>query len=81
MNLSVSELAVARRYVATLNSLELAIPRAGENLDTDQAAVWSHNKTEVQDRTALFDDWRERLCIFLGVRSSAALATDNRLVV
>ena len=26
-----------------LNVLEFAVPRSGENLDTDQAAVWTHN--------------------------------------
>jgi hypothetical protein len=31
-------------------------------LDTDQAAVWKHNKDEVRDRAGLFDNWRRRLC-------------------
>src|ERR1700752_4213302 len=44
-NLSPSELGVIRRYLATLTGLEVAIPRSGENLDTDMAAVWTRNRT------------------------------------
>ena len=46
-NLSDSEIAVVRRYLGTLTILELAIPRSGDNLDTDQAAVWTHNRDEL----------------------------------
>ena len=82
MSLTPAELNIARRYIVTLTSLELAIPRAADNLDTDQAAVWSHNKNEVRDRTALFEDWRRRLCSFLGVGYGAALVTtDFHLIV
>jgi hypothetical protein len=45
-------------YLAQLYPLEAAIPGAGGNLDTDQAAVWTHNRDEVRDRAALFDLWR-----------------------
>jgi hypothetical protein len=67
-NLSESELAVVRRYLGTLRMLEIAVPHSGENLDTDQAAVWTHNHSETRDRTLLFDDWRRRLCGFLGMQ-------------
>lgn len=66
-NLTVAEIAIVRRYLATLTILEVAIPRAAENLDTDQAAIWTHNKSEVRDRLHLLDEWRRRLCAFLGV--------------
>ena len=36
-NLSQSETGIVRRYLVTLHSLEAAVPRSGENLDTDQA--------------------------------------------
>ena len=62
------ELGIARRYLAALTNLELAVPRAGDSLDTDQAAVWTRNRSEPQDRLALFDEWRRRLCAFLGVQ-------------
>ncbi|OYV58399.1 MAG: hypothetical protein B7Z62_08885 [Deltaproteobacteria bacterium 37-65-8] len=67
-HISASEGAVvATTYLANLNTLESAIPGAGANLDTDQAAVWTHNKNEVRDRDALFSNWRRKLCAFLGV--------------
>lgn len=54
-------------YLAQLYTLELAIPGAGANLDTDRAAVWFHNKQEVRDRLRLFDSWRRRMCQFIGI--------------
>jgi hypothetical protein len=73
-NLSPFETAVARRYLGTLLALELAVPAAGANLDTDQAAMWTRNKAEVADRTRLLDEWRRRLCGFLGVPTGPALS-------
>jgi hypothetical protein len=66
-NLSASELTIIRRYLGMLTNLEIAIPQAAANLDTDQASVWTRNRTEIFDRTRLFDDWRRRLCGFIGV--------------
>ena len=81
-SLTGTELTLLRRYLATLTGLELAIPRAGENLDTDEAAVWSRNKTEVKDRIVLFDNWRHRLCGFLGIPPGPGLtAADHWIVV
>lgn len=73
-NLSTSEMAVVRRHLGTLTALEVAIPTASENLDTDQASMWARNKTEVTDRIRLFDEWRRRLCGFLGVPAGPALS-------
>jgi len=72
-NLSTSELGIIRRYIATLTVLEGAIPRSGENLDTDIAAAWTRNRSEPVDRRLLFDDWRGRLCGFLGIPPGPAL--------
>jgi hypothetical protein len=58
---------VVNTYLTNLYALESAIPAAGANLDTDAAAVWTHNKDELRDRDRLFDSWRRRLCNFLGV--------------
>lgn len=66
-NLTANEATVVQTYLTNLRTLEAAIPGAGANLDTDQAAVWKHNANEVRDRTRLYDDWRMRLCGFLGV--------------
>lgn len=81
-NLSDTECTIVRRYLATLNPLELAVPAASENLDTDQAASWSHNRSEVADRTALLDLWRRRLCGFLGLPTGPFLSDGTaRLIV
>ena len=79
-NLSDAEAAVVRRYLGTLTVLEFAVPRAGDNLDTDQASVWTRNRDELRDRSRLFDDWRRRLCGFLGIPPGPAL-TDGGLTV
>lgn len=54
-------------YLTNLATLETAIVGASANLDTDVAAVWTHNKNEVADRSALFDMWRRKMCQFLGL--------------
>jgi hypothetical protein len=76
-NLSDSEVAVATTYLTTLNTLEAAIPGAGANLDTEQAAVWRHNKNEVADRSALFDGWRRRFCSFIGIQPGPELGSGG----
>lgn len=81
-HLAPEEEAVLRRHLGELRGLELSVPRAGENLDTDQAAVWTRNRTEPGDRTKLFDDWRRRLCAFLGIPPGPGLPNGTiRLVV
>lgn len=60
---------VITSYLTPLYTLETAIPGAGANLDTDSAAVWKHNKNEVQDRAGLFSYWCKRLCNFIGVET------------
>ena len=74
-NLSAAEVAVTLQYLATLATLEAAIPPASDNLDTESAAAWTHNANETQDRMKLFDSWRRRLCGFLGVPAGPALAS------
>jgi len=80
-NLSDAETAIVRRYLATLNALEIAVPRTSDNLDTDQAAVWTRNRDELSDRSKLFDDWRRRLCAFLGVPPGGALMKSGTSLV
>lgn len=75
-----AELAVTRTYMATLAGLETAIPGTSANLDTDQAAVWYHNKSEMADRDALFDSWRRRFCGFLGVPPGPAMKAPGRII-
>jgi hypothetical protein len=66
-NLAEGEVGVVRRYLGTLAALEAAIPHVSENLDTNQAAVWSRNQNELKDREQLYDGWRVRLCAFFGL--------------
>ena len=66
-NLADGETGVLRKYLGTLTILEAAIPHASENLDTNQAAIWSRNPNECRDRERLYDGWRARLCAFLGI--------------
>ena len=81
-NLSADEAAVIETYLTTLRGLETAVPGAGANLDTDRAAVWFHNKNEVRDRLALFDEWRRRLCQMFGVPPGPSLSSgQSRILV
>ncbi|HEX3399901.1 MAG TPA: hypothetical protein VHT74_06215 [Acetobacteraceae bacterium] len=80
-NLSEAEGVVVRRYLGTLTVLESAVPRSGDNLDTDQAAVWTRNRDELRDRAKLFDDWRRRLCGFFGVPPGPAMADSGITLV
>lgn len=72
-NLAPQEEAVVRTYLTQLYALESAVPGAAATLDTAQAAVWTRNPRELRDRTRLFDDWRRRLCGFMGVPPGPAL--------
>jgi hypothetical protein len=76
-NLSTAEIAVVRRYLGTLIALEVAVPATSDNLDTDQASVWTRNKDELTDRMRLLDEWRRRLGGFLGVPPGPALANGT----
>jgi hypothetical protein len=69
-----------RATLATLATLEAAIDNAGVNLDTDSASVWFHNKNEVDDRIALFNNKRRRMCASLGVIPGPGLMGGSSLV-
>lgn len=80
-NLAPAEVSVVVTYLATLAALEVAVPEASGNLDTDAAASWQHNPHEVRDRFALFDQWRRRLCGFLGLPPGSALGPSNGITL
>lgn len=67
-------------YLTQLATLETAIVASSDNLDTDVAAVWVHNKNEVSDRMSLFDGWRRRMCGFLGVAPGPDLGPGGNTV-
>jgi hypothetical protein len=68
-----NEATLVNVYLVNLTKLEAAIVAASSNLDTDKAAIWTHNKSEVTDREALFDKWRRRMCGFLGIAPGPGL--------
>jgi hypothetical protein len=80
-NLSAEEENTVTTYFLTnLAKREQEIQDAACNLDTDVAAVWTHNKNEISDRTGLFNSLRRDLCTFLGFKPGPNLAVTNRLV-
>ncbi len=80
-NLAPGEFQVVRQYLANLYALEQAVPAASGNLDTDQASVWKHNRSEVTDRARLFDDWCRRLAFFLGVPVGPGIRGDAAILI
>lgn len=80
-NLSPAEVTVVVSYLATLATLEGAVTDAGSRLDTAQAAVWTRNPAELRERVGLFDDWRRRLCLFLGVPNGPGLGDGSLTLV
>lgn len=66
-------------YLTNLYVLETAITAASANLDTDSAAVWKHNRSEVSDRLKLFDEWRRRLCYFIGIAPGPSLGAGGNV--
>ena len=81
-NLSCEEESVVRRYLAQLRGSSWQYPRSADSLDTDQAAVWTRNRSEPEDRLRLLDSWRRRLCGFFGVPAGPALGDGGiRIVV
>jgi hypothetical protein len=76
-NLSTTEAQVVVNYLTTLNQLEQVVPGASDNLDSDGAASWTHNRNEVADRLRLLDSWCRRLCAFLGVPPGEGLGSGG----
>ena len=68
-------------FLTNLATLESAIVGAGDNLDTDQAAVWTRNKTEVSDRTKLYNQWRREMCGFIGIAPGPYLGNGGGQIV
>ena len=80
-NLASAEIAVTLQYLSTIATLEAAVPPTSDNLDTDNAAAWTHNAHELRDRTNLLDGWRRRLCGFLGLPPGPALLDSGITLV
>lgn len=72
---------IVANYLITLAGLESGIARAADNLDTDKAAVWQRNRSEVADRTRLYNQWRRQLCGLLGIRPGPSLGNGTARLV
>lgn len=75
-----NEQAAIVNILTLLPTLDTALQGASANLDTDQAAVWTHNKNEIADRTKLFNYYRRRLCALFNVPPGPELMAGNSVV-
>jgi hypothetical protein len=66
-NMTGSELQRLRKFMAVCFKLEDDIWGSADNLDTDSASVWVHNRNETGDRLALYNRARRDLCGFMKV--------------
>ncbi len=80
-NLAPAEEAVVLTYLTQLYSLEANVTGVADRLDTAKASVWTRNPQELRERAWLFDDWRRRLCGFMGVPPGPALGDGNLTLV
>jgi hypothetical protein len=76
-NLQDVEETILRRHVGECRGLECAVPEASESLGTASAGPWERNAKEVVERLRLLDEWRRRLCAFLGVPPGPGLGNPN----
>lgn len=75
--LRAEEEAIVVNYLTTLAGLESGITRAADNLDTYKAAVWQRNRSEVSDRTRLYNQWRRQLCGLFGIPPGPSLGNGT----
>jgi hypothetical protein len=82
-NLQTAEESTLRTvYLARLTTLETdMVDQTTQNLDTDEAAVWKHNKNEHRDRRRLYFDFRRQMCGFLGIPPGPNLGAGGGLSV
>lgn len=75
--LSEEEGTIVTRYLKQLRELELAILGAASNLEDDVLGPLKRNKSEISERTALYDEWRRRLCQFFNFPPGPGLRTGG----
>lgn len=80
-NLRPEEETILVNYLTKIAGLETAVTDSSDNLDTDQAAVWYHNKNEVNDRMKLFNLWRRQMCDFIGIAPGPSLGQGGTRLV
>lgn len=64
-------------FLTPLALLEMAIPAAADNMDTQAAGPWIANPREMQERTNLFNKWRRDMCGFLAIPPGPALGAGG----
>jgi hypothetical protein len=64
---------VRTSFIVKLQTLEDGILGSADNMDTQQAAVWTRNPKEMQERTSLYNALRIRLCGYIGVVPGPAM--------
>lgn len=74
------QIILVNTYLENLYVLEDAITASGADLDTNVAAVWQRNPNEVADRMDLFDQWRRRMCYFIGVAPGPTLGEGGMTI-
>lgn len=80
-NMSAAEAAVIiNTFLPAISSLESDVVGSADNLDTDQAAVWYHNKNEVSDRNNLYYLKRRELCAYIGVEPGRGLRQASSVI-
>lgn len=67
------ELLLMNQYVANCSQALAAIQSSSNNLSTEKAAVWTHNKYEVRDRFQLYKLQCELLIQYMGLSSPGKL--------
>lgn len=76
-----SEVAQVVALLEMLPNLDTALQNSSQNLDTTQAAVWTHNANEIEDRARLLRMYRLRLCTLFNVPPGPGLeAASNKVV-
>lgn len=77
----IEETTLIDQYISNCNSAYTAIQTASNNLDTDRAAVWWHNKQEVKDRFDLYKLQCQLMIQFLGLDSPGKMTNGISMVV
>jgi hypothetical protein len=67
-------------YLSNLQDYESAILLTADSVDTAQAAVWTRNPKELQERTAIYNGLRKRLCEYIGIAPGPGLNVGGKIV-
>lgn len=67
-------------YLTNLNKLELAVLDAQDGIDTTSAGTWTANPKEIDDRERLYNNWRRKMCAFIGLQPGPGLPTPGMTI-